>query len=96
MAKNGGARPGAGRPKGSANKKTQEIVARALAGGVTPLEYMLNVMRDISADEDRRDEMARAAAPYMHPRLQAVEHTGEGGGPIDANITVRFVKSTDD
>lgn len=25
---------------------------------------------------------AKDAAPYVHPRLQAVEHTGPGGGPI--------------
>lgn len=82
MGKNGGARPGAGRPKGSANKKTQEIIAKAMADGITPLEYMLGVMRDVSADEGRRDEMARAAAPYIHPRLQAVEHSGKDGGDI--------------
>lgn len=82
MAKNGGARPGAGRPKGSANKKTQEIVAKALQDGVTPLEYMLGIMRDVTADFERRDEMARAAAPYIHPRLQAVEHSGKDGGDI--------------
>lgn len=96
MAKNGGARPGAGRPKGSANKKTQELVAKILGSGLTPLEYMLNVMRDEKVDQGRRDDMAKAAAPYVHNRLAAVEHTGEGGGPIDANITVRFVESKDD
>lgn len=28
-------------------------------------------------------ECARDAAPYMHPRLAAVEHTGANGGPIE-------------
>jgi hypothetical protein len=82
VAKNGGARPGAGRPKGSANKKTQEIVAKALEQGITPLEYMLGVMRDVAADTERRDDMAKACAPYLHPRLQAVEHSGKDGGDI--------------
>jgi hypothetical protein len=39
-----------------------------------PLDYMLEVMRDTDADERRRDDLARAAAPYVHPRLSAVEY----------------------
>lgn len=57
---------------------------------------MLNVMRDVTADFERRDDMAKAAAPYIHPRLQAVEHTGKDGGAINADIVVRFVGTKDD
>lgn len=28
-------------------------------------------------------EAAKAAAPYMHPRLAAIEHSGPNGGPIE-------------
>lgn len=28
-------------------------------------------------------EAAKDAAPYMHPRLAAIEHTGAKGGPIE-------------
>jgi hypothetical protein len=69
----GGKRPGAGRPKSAATRRTQEIVERANASGESPLEYMLRTMRDAEADQERRDEMARAAAPYMHPRLASIE-----------------------
>jgi len=32
--------------------------------------------------------VAKDAAPYMHPRLSAIEHTGREGGPIvGINIT---------
>jgi hypothetical protein len=41
----------------------------AIAAGITPLEYMLEVMRDRGADKERRDSMAFAAAPYAHARL---------------------------
>jgi len=37
--------------------------------GLTPLEYMLAVMRDPGADQTRRDRMAMACAPYCHPRM---------------------------
>jgi hypothetical protein len=43
---------------------------------------MLKIMRDPEADDDRRDEMAKAAAPYVHPKLASVQHTGKDGGPI--------------
>ena len=36
---------------------------------------MLTVLHDESADKDRRDRMAVAAAPYIHPKLQVVDST---------------------
>jgi hypothetical protein len=39
----------------------------------TPLEYMLRVMRDPSADDARRDTMAKAALPYIHARPTSVD-----------------------
>jgi hypothetical protein len=72
----GGAREGAGRKAGTANVKSREIADKAAAQGLTPLEYMLAVMRNDEADSGRRDDMAKAAAPYIHARLAAVEHKG--------------------
>ena len=34
-----------------------------------PLAYILSVMRDPSADEKRRDAMAKEALPYCHAKL---------------------------
>jgi len=34
---------------------------------------MLAVLHDETADPDRRDRMAVAAAPFVHPRLQVVD-----------------------
>jgi hypothetical protein len=78
----GGKRPGAGRPKGSRNKATEEARKKAAEIGVTPLEYMLGVMADTTADAKRRDAMAQAAAPYVHPRLATVQHSGDDDKPI--------------
>lgn len=77
MAGRGGARPGAGRKPGSANKKSQEIAAKLMAEGLTPLEYMLRVMRDEKEDAARRMDAAKSAAPYMHPKLAPLEQ-GKG------------------
>ena len=37
---------------------------RALAGGMTPLDYMLSIMRDENEDKRERLDAAKAAAPY--------------------------------
>jgi hypothetical protein len=66
-----------GRQKGALNKINREMREALLSGGVSPLEYMLRVMRDETAETSRRDKMAADAAPYLHPRLAAVEHSGE-------------------
>jgi hypothetical protein len=47
---------------------------------------MLRVMRDPTAPAERRDYMAKSAAPYCHRALKAVEHTGEGGGAVKMQI----------
>lgn len=100
----GGARPGAGRKPGSATKKTREIADRAAASGVTPLEIMLDSMMAF-ADQAKKSKdpeiklklmaeaasVAKDAAPYVHPRLQAIEHTGAEGGAIERSLTVEFV-----
>lgn len=91
----GGKRIGAGRPKGAATKRSREIADRAAKEGLTPLEVMLTAMRK-HAKEDRWDEaasIAKDAAPYMHPRLASMQHTGRNGGPIQ---TVDLTKLSGD
>jgi hypothetical protein len=50
-------------------------------------------MRDSRASGDRRDKMAIAAAPYVHPKLANMQHTGRNGGPIQ---TVDLTKLSGD
>lgn len=72
----GGARKGAGKPRGAKTRVTQEAIQRA-GEGETPLEYMLRVMRSAGVPDERRDEMALAAAPYVHAKLSQIETKGE-------------------
>lgn len=72
----GGKREGAGRKPGSLTRRSREIATNASLKGLTPLEYILEVMRDTTADADRRFAAAVAAAPYVHPRLATVAHSG--------------------
>jgi hypothetical protein len=81
MAARGGKRPGAGRPKGKPSQKTiarLKIAEHATAEGITPLDVMLQTMRALW-DQDTAEaklaacEIAKDAAPYIHPRLSAIE-----------------------
>ena len=82
-----------GRQKGARNRATAEARAAAEATGTLPLDYMLSVMRDTGADLKRRDAMAMAAAPYLHPKLSAVEPKLEKPGATEEHgILVRFVR----
>lgn len=79
-----GAKTG-GRVKGTPNKTTkarEEIIAKA---GVTPLAFMLEVMQDDSQAPDVRLFAAKAAAPYVHPRLSSSE--------VKAEVTHRMAES---
>lgn len=72
----GGKREGAGRKAGSVTTKTRETADRAVAEGLTPLEYMLRVLRDESEPKEARMWAAEKAAPYVHAKLASVEHRG--------------------
>lgn len=75
----GGKRPGAGRPKGAICKVSKEDRERFAAGGELPLDYMMRIMRDARYPKARRDEMAKAAAPYFHAKLSSVEVKNKKG-----------------
>jgi len=69
-----------GRTKGSLNKRTR--LKKAAKEGVTPLDYMLRVMRDRKAKTQRRDDMAKAAAPYLHARRAPEDKAGKTVPPM--------------
>jgi hypothetical protein len=77
----GGKRTGAGRKPGSATTRTREI-ANAVAEGLTPLEYLTSIYRDPMADEAKRIDAAKAAAPYVHAKLATTTLQGPEGGPL--------------
>jgi len=78
----GGKREGAGRKKGSPNKKTAETIKAVEASGLTPLEYMLSILRDEAQPHDARMDAAKSAAPYVHAKLASVEVKGDEEKPL--------------
>lgn len=81
-AKHGGSRPGAGRPRGAPNRKTRELQQAVAASGITPLDFMLSVMRNEAADLAERLEAAKSAAPYVHPKLATIDVNATVSGTV--------------
>lgn len=81
--KRGGVRAGSGRKKGAATKRTREIADKAAESGLTPLEVMLDAMKEAHEAKDKKQAayFAQMAAPYVHPKLSSVE--------MDAKITTK-------
>lgn len=71
----GGAMPGAGRPKGVPNKRTLEFQKKVEDSGLTPVEFLLQIMRDEDEELPVRMSAAEKVAPYVHAKLSSVTMT---------------------
>jgi hypothetical protein len=99
VGEHGGRRPGAGRKKGTQSSKTKArlaLVERLSAGAPTPLDVMLAAMEDALArgDMPAAAAFAKDAAPYMHPRLQAVVHTQNPTGKSELQELIEELDGT--
>lgn len=92
--KRGGARPGAGRPKGRKSSKTLEIEAKAKLYAGDALQALVDVAQN-SENDSARVSAAQAILDrgYGKPR-QALEHTGEDGGPVAIDVTHRVLDAS--
>ena len=92
----GGKRPGAGRKKGEPNKRTAAVLKAVEESGLTPLQYLLQVMRDPTNEPRERTAAAVAAAPYVHSKLASVEVSGKDGGAIqtESEIVIKLVEAS--
>jgi hypothetical protein len=71
---------GTGRAKASIEKAEGSVRvtnASAAAGNLSPVDYMLSILRDETQSQGDRMDAAKAAAPYLHARLSGVKHSGE-------------------
>lgn len=76
-----------GRSKGTPNKVTAKKAEAIAASGLTPLDYMLSILRDERRTDEERFEAAKNAAPYCHPKLAAVDANVKGD--MELNIIIR-------
>jgi hypothetical protein len=69
-----------GRQKGGVDKIKREAILAAQ--GITPLDYMLAIVRNETEDKTVRLDAAKAAAPYVHARLQTTTLAGDPEKPL--------------
>ena len=79
-----------GRKKGIPNKATAAKAAAIAASGMTPLDFLLDTMRNEANELGARIDAAKAAAQYVHPKLQPVDGK-TGSSEIQARVRVEFV-----
>lgn len=77
-----------GKPKGVRAKAVVAREAEIKASGLTPLDYMIGILRDETQDQDKRFAAAKEAAPYVHPKLSAIDAKMTG----DMGFTINIIK----
>ena len=66
-----------GRKKGTQNKASAARERAIAASGLTPLDYLLSILRDETNTPKVRLDAAKRAAPYVHPKPKAVDHQAQ-------------------
>jgi hypothetical protein len=69
-----------GRQKGAVAKIKREAILAAQ--GIAPLDYMLAIVRNEAEERTVRLDAAKAAAPYVHARLQTTTLAGDPERPL--------------
>lgn len=95
----GGARPGAGRKKGTKNKYNQLIADRLQELNCDPIEGMaiiaqeaMDAASNLGEFKDKKDayviagNMYKELAGYVRPKLKSIEHTTDADNPITHSI----------
>lgn len=79
-----------GRPPGSRNKRTLAAAERIATEGLTPLEYLTSVYRDQAIALGERIDAAKAAAPYLHAKLQPVDGQGSSAQRVQVEGALKW------
>ncbi len=85
MAAHKGQKKAGGRKKGTPNRATAKREAEIAKTGKTPLQFLIDRMRNRKADMAERIDCAKAAAPYVHPRAATTVN-------LDAKLNITEVR----
>ena len=92
MAQMGGKRPGAGRKPGKVGAAKQQLMQMAKEHAQAALETLVDVAKN-GDTASSRVSAANAILDRAYGRPpQSVEHTGEGGGAIQAKVSLDISK----
>lgn len=81
--------PGAGRPKGSTNKRNiqrQEIFDKIVEKHGDPLEALAEMAFDPNNDLMVRKDCLKEVVQYGHAKKKAIEISGPDGGPVEVKL----------
>ena len=73
------------------------MLAKAAADGISPLEVMMTAMREAweAGDKEKAVQVAEKAAPYIHAKLAAVQHSGDAENPVAYQIMSGVTRQDD-
>lgn len=57
-----------------------------MVSGISPLDFLLSVMRGDAYEFSSRLDAAKAAAPYVHARLATTTIKGDEDAPLSINV----------
>lgn len=101
-----GEKGGPGRPRGLPNKATadaRKAIASFVDANASRLQEWLDSIangkpedvekgfKPIQPDPEKAFQLLQSVLEYHVPKLARTEHTGEGGGAMKAEVTVKFV-----
>jgi hypothetical protein len=72
--------------RAAAPASAAEPLAAIRTSGAAPLDYLLQVMRNEELELAKRLDAAKAAAPYVHPRLASVAVGNQDDKPFEQVI----------
>jgi hypothetical protein len=78
---------------------TAEEFSESVPPGASPEEqfkFLLAQVKKTAGFRQLAQDAARDAAPYIHPKLSAIAHTGADGGPIEHAHKIKARDLTDD
>jgi len=92
----GGYRPGSGRPRTDIDALIPtEYMPKPRRNGEcerkTPLEYLVDLYNDVTADVQRRDRAAIAALPFVHRHMAKMTKAEEKQDLLDSIHDDRFL-----
>lgn len=93
--KHGGRRTGAGRPRGSLNRRSLESIQAVTERypNWTPLLHFAAVANDESLSPEIRLDAAKAAAPYMHPKPKNIEFEPDAAVKVEERLAAERTKA---
>ena len=92
----GGYRPGSGRPRDDIDASiSTEYMPKPHSNSEyerkSPLEYLIDLYNDVTADVQRRDRAAIAALPFVHRHMAKMTKAEEKQASLDALHDDRFL-----